>query len=156
MAKHKTKPYLGTWSNQIQTDDAGSVGNYVDALMYYRPRGFSKLAREGKRAMIRLYAGEAIDDVLGPTWFGDCEFLLTEWARRVERHGYVFFGPHSGDIGFYIDHESARADSDLLLNAGDSVPKGFTGQVFFVNDHGNCTCEIYSRGRKNRELFSIV
>ena len=35
-------------------------------------------------------------------------------------------------------------------------PRGFSGLVVDVTDHVNMTASMFSRGRKTRELFSIV
>ena len=65
--------------------------------------------------------------------------LLTTWARRIERHDYIAFGPfeHSGNVGFYYCVDSAMEDAVICIAAGDAPLKGVTGMVVSVNDHGN-------------------
>jgi hypothetical protein len=145
----KKQPVLGPAFDQDQTDADGRVENYISELQYYRPRGFSKLVREGMTQATR-------DDP--DAWMTACEDLLTEWARRVTRNDYIYFGSFemSGDVGFQINVDCACDDADLRVNDLSEIPRGFSGLVVKTNDHGNVTGHIFSRGRKIRELFAVV
>jgi hypothetical protein len=156
------KPVTGEAFDSDQMNEPERIEAYISELEYYRPRGFSKLVKEGRRIAADMRSDDAAryadSAEHGDSWKDDVESLLTEWARRAARHDYIHFGPLSecGSVGFWIDAESARSDADIDLPAGDSVPRGFSGLAFFVTDHGNAHAAVYSRGRKCRELFSIV
>jgi hypothetical protein len=163
MAKHSSRkrfPIIGEAFDAHQMNDAGRLNSYAIELEHYRPRGFSALARSMRAMSDRFDADNArADDAeLMDSMIDDAESLLTEWARRVARHDYIWFGPFadSGSVGFNVDTESAREDADIVLDAGESVPRGFSGLAFFVNDHGNACAQTYSRGRMCRELFDVV
>jgi hypothetical protein len=76
---------------------------------------------------------------------------------------YFYFGAHPGDgadYGFWLS-ESFREDFDGLIvddswrGRQDEIPKGYTGEVLRISDHGNMTLLAYSRGR-SREVWGIV
>ena len=71
---------------------------------------------------------------------------------------YFYFGAHPGDgsdYGFWLS-ESFQDDFDgLKINDTSEVPKGFSGDVLLVNDHGNMTLYSYSHGR-SRIVWEIV
>lgn len=71
---------------------------------------------------------------------------------------YFYFGAHPGDgadYGFWLS-EGFKDDFDgLKVSDTSEVPKGYTGEVLHVNDHGNMTLYAYSRGRA-REIWAIV
>ena len=148
-------PILGSAFDPDQMNDIERVQAYVDELRYYRPRGFGKLAREGEEFIQGSHIGAGAD--FHNEWFNDCDALLTDWARRVERHDYISFGPFDpgGAVGFYVSAESAREEADLIVDDLSEVPRGFTGLVVGVTDHGNVYAYRYSRG-KSRELFAVV
>lgn len=149
------RPILGCAFDPDQMNDLEQIQAYVDELRYYRPHGFGKLAREGEEFIRGAEMDAGVDYY--SEWMSDCDSLLTEWARRVERHDYISFGPfdHGGAVGFYIDVESARDEADLIVDDLSEVPRGFTGLIVVVNDHGNVSAHRYSRG-KSRGLFAVV
>ena len=71
---------------------------------------------------------------------------------------YAYFGAHTGDgsdYGFWLS-ESFESDFDgLKVESTSDVPKGYSGEVAQVSDHGNVTLYAYSRGR-SREVWSLV
>jgi|SRR5215469_6658843 len=71
---------------------------------------------------------------------------------------YFYFGAHPGDGADYGYWLSENFDDDfdgLKVDDLAGVPKGFSGEVLVVNDHGNMSLYAYSRGR-GREIWSIV
>jgi len=156
MRKAKRRPVVGCAFDPDQRNEIGNIEAYISELEFYRPRGFSKLKKEGER-YVALLDRERFDDVYSSEWMQECDHLLTEWARRVERHDYIGFGPfeHGGAVGFYNHVEGAFEDADLKVDDTGEVPRGFTGLVCRVSDHGNVTVYRCSRGRF-RELFSVV
>jgi hypothetical protein len=155
-------PVIGPAFASDFTNDAGRASSYASELRYYRPRGFSKLAAELDALSRRLDTDKARPNDADALFeaMDEADTLLTEYARRVLKHDYVWFGmrDYSGDgsVGFWYDIDHALDDADLQVNAGDSVPTGFSGMVAFVTDHGNVTIQNFSRGRMTRELFSVV
>lgn len=156
------KPIIGPAFASDFRDDSGRASAYASELRYYRPRGFSRIARELDAIANRLNADRAKPDDADRLFdaMEQADSLLTAWARRILRHDYVWFGladwSGDGSVGFWIETDSALEDADLRLDAGDSVPTGFSGIAAFVTDHGNVTLQSFSRGRMTRELFSVV
>lgn len=158
--KPSRKPLIGSAFNADMTNEYGRVSSYLREIEYYRPRGFSKLRKEGLRVL-----REAFDDINGAddidAFKGAVEDMLTEWARRVEGHDYIHFGPaeHSGDVGFWIDADEAIADADHVENDCDRdsepEPDGFRGLLVRISDHGNVSAYRVT-SRKRIELFSVV
>jgi len=75
---------------------------------------------------------------------------------------YCYFGAHEGDgadYGFWpsIDslEDGVRYGEVLRVNDLNDMPKGYTGTLMEVNDHGNVTLYRCSRGRK-RVIWSCV
>lgn len=147
----KRKPIIGCAFDPDQRNERGRVEAYIGELEYYRPRGFAGLRNEGARL------NKTDDWEWSNEWMTDCDNLLTEWARRELRHDFISFGPfeHGGAVGFYILTDNAIEEADLKVNDTSEVPRGFSGLVVHVNDHGNVTGYQYSRG-KSRELFAVV
>lgn len=154
------KPIIGEAFDGDQTNEAGRCYGYATELRYYRPRGFSALSRELETIAGRMERGAEREDdgQTASEIMNAADELLTEWARRKLRHDFVTFGPapESGSVGFWIDVDSALADADLEIEAGAELPRGFSGLVVEITDHGNVTAANYSRGRRTRELFAVV
>ena len=150
------RPILGCAFDPDQMNDLEQIQAYVDELRYYRPHGFGKLAREGEEFIRGAEMDAGVDYY--SEWMSDCDSLLTEWAQRVARNQYLIFGPfeHGGAVGFYVNTDGALEDCDLQVADLSDIPRGFSGMVCEVNDHGNVTAMTFSRGRKCRELFSVV
>lgn len=148
----KRKPVIGCAFDPDQMNEREGVASYIGELEYYRPRGFSKLRNEGNKLL-----SPANDLEWASEWMTDCDTLLTEWARRVERHDFICYGPfeHGGAVGFYIVTDNAIEEADLKVDDTGQVPRGFSGLVIQISDHGNVTAYQYSRG-KSRELFAVV
>ena len=95
---------------------------------------------------------DAGDD--SPYWRSeDASFDLEELFDILGNHSlpYFSFGSHPGDgaaYGWWLD-ESFPDDCFDGLKVSDTseVPRGYTGEVLHVNDHGNCTLYTANRGR---------
>jgi hypothetical protein len=71
---------------------------------------------------------------------------------------YFYFGTHSGDgsdFGYWLPECFPEDFDGLKVSDTSEVPRGYSGEVLFVNDHGNMTLYAYSRGR-GREVWAIV
>lgn len=156
----RRKPIIGEAFDSHQMNDADRIASYVRELRYYRPRGFAALAKEGDALVAELESDDCSADAADrmDAWTDNVEAMLTEWARATLRHQYVYFGTveNWGSVGFFYEAECALEDCDIRLEAGDSVPRGFSGMAAFVTDHGNVTIQTYSRGRMTREILSVV
>lgn len=151
MKNRTRKPILGPAFDADQTNDSGRVSSYISELRYYGPRRFAGLINEGENMLTN-------DDLSDwQEWANECDMALSEWAQHSTRCIYWCFGPfpHSGDIGFYMDVESACEDADLQVSDLCEVPTGFSGLLVNVNDHGNVTAYNAARGRLY-ELFAVV
>lgn len=160
MKNRQRMPVIGSAFDSDFRNDAGRCTGYADGLRYYRPRGFSRLARELEAIAARIEAdkarpddGQAMSEAMD-----EADDILTQWARTRAGHGYIYFGhaPDASCVGFWADIENAQEDADLTLGAGDTVPRGFSGLAVFVTDHGNVSAATFSRGRKTRTLFEVV
>lgn len=160
MSKRNRLPIIGEAFDSHQMNDAERILAYVRELEFYRPRGFANLAKEGDSIAQEILSDDCSPDAAESmdSWIDDVESMLTEWARRKLRNDYIYFGTVEcwGSVGFFHSVESAMEDCDLKLDAGDSVPRGFSGMAAFVSDHGNVTIQTFSRGRKCREILSVV
>lgn len=71
---------------------------------------------------------------------------------------YMYFGSHPGDgsdYGFWLAEYFEDEFDGLKVNDISQVPRGYTGEVLHVNDHGNVTLYAYSRGR-GWEVWTFV
>jgi hypothetical protein len=88
---------------------------------------------------------------------------------------YFYFGAHPGDgsdYGYWLSEgfdedfvnvtanyargaKASEFPDQIKVNDTSEVPRGYTGEVLHVNDHGNCTLYAYNRGR-SREIWAIV
>lgn len=131
-------------------------------LEYYRPRGFSKLARELRRYAAAMRRGD--DEDTGQMAYEAsveaCD-MLTEWARRKVGHDYIVYDWRDNMVGFSWSVEAAIEEADWTLQCdgwqthGEEPPRGASGLLVEINDHGNVTVTRLSRG-KRRELFAVV
>lgn len=167
MNKKSRKPIAGVAFETEQANLSGNVALYLRELDYYGARRFAALIKEGRDIesdLERIDAGKnskhytAGVDVYQAAhkWMDDCDDSLSDYARAVMRHDYIYFGVENGAAGFFYAVDSALEDCDIRLDAGDSVPRGFSGMAAFVTDHGNIAVCCYSRGRMTREIFDLV
>lgn len=73
---------------------------------------------------------------------------------------YFYFGAHQGDgadYGYWLSEswEDSIPDGALKVSDTSEIPRGYTGEVFLVNDHGNLTLFKVVRGRKY-EVWGVV
>lgn len=96
-----------------------------------------------------------------PYWESEtASFDLEQLFEILDTHSlpYFSFGAHPGDgadYGWWLC-ESFQEDFDgLKVSDTSEVPRGYTGEVLHVNDHGNMTLYSVSRGRM-REVWGVV
>lgn len=71
---------------------------------------------------------------------------------------YFYFGGHPGngaDYGFWLSEDFLEEFDGLKVSDLADVPRGHSGEVVVVNDHGNMSLYSYSRG-KSKEIWSVV
>lgn len=103
------------------------------------------------RALLKECESYTPDDA--PDIVNDLFDALQEFAPP-----YFYFGAHPGDgsdYGFWM-YEDMQSDFDgLQVSDASEVPRGYSGEVLHVNDHGNMTLYRYVRGR-SYEIWGIV
>jgi len=83
----------------------------------------------------------------------DCFNLLNEIAPP-----YFYFGSHPGDgadFGFWLSDGFDMDFDGLKVSDLSEIPKGYTGEILHINDHGNMSLYYASRGRL-REIWAVV
>jgi hypothetical protein len=88
------------------------------------------------------------------------DFDLEELFSVLNAHSlpYFSFGSHEGDgadYGWWLPSSFDEDFDGLRVSDTSEVPRGYTGEVLHVNDHGNITLYSYSRGR-SREVWGVV
>lgn len=86
-------------------------------------------------------------------------FDLEELMSILDAHSlpYFYFGANEGDgadYGWWLGNIEDAFDG-LKVNDTSEVPRGFTGEVLLVNDHGNMTLYSANRGRLH-EVWGVV
>lgn len=155
---------------------------FVSELESQRPlqRQHRKLVREIKRRMAQDYIANNesdYDGACGDGWSSDdAQYDLEALFDALNEYclPYFYFGAHPGDgsdYGYWLSEDFAEEFADASTNFAKAdgaqlpenikvndladVPKGFTGEVLQVNDHGNCSLYAYAHGR-GREVWAVV
>ena len=71
---------------------------------------------------------------------------------------YFYFGSHPGDssdYGFWLSDEIEYEFDGLQIDDVNDIPEDYTGEILYINDHGNTTL-FYSDNGKLKEVWSIV
>lgn len=151
--RKRSKPSVG----QIGSISSGTLNptDLFSAYLWEAER--LKLTRE-ERNVVRKNAARRLSG--DEPDFDECLAAdIEELAAILEAHSPegCYFGAAEGDgadIGWWPAWDSIEEDS---LKVGDlaEVPKGHTGNVLLVSDHGNAALYSYQRGR-GRELWALV
>jgi hypothetical protein len=99
-------------------------------------------------------------DVCGYWESETSSFDLEELFNILDAHSlpYFSFGSHPGDgadYGWWLPEGFDEDFDGLKVSDTSEVPKGYTGEVLHVNDHGNVSLYSYSRGR-SKEIWAVV
>lgn len=159
MVKRYKKQNIGSVSHATMRPE-DLIPSFIWELEHQTPtkRAHLKLIREIESRMLEENGSGENDE----SYFDseDCQYDLESLFDALDEYAppYFYFGAHPGDgsdYGFWLS-ESFQEDFDgLKVSDTSEVPKGFTGEVLHVSDHGNMTLYAYSRGR-SRELWGIV
>jgi hypothetical protein len=71
---------------------------------------------------------------------------------------YFYFGAHPGDgadYGYWLSEDMENSFDGLKVSDLSEIPTGYTGEVLYINDHGNLTLYNVVRGRCY-EIWSVV
>jgi hypothetical protein len=82
---------------------------------------------------------------------------LIDALNEYAPHGF-YFGSHPGDgadFGFWLEESFIEEFDGLKVSDTSEVPARYSGHVLLVNDHGNVSLYMYSRG-KAREIWAVV
>lgn len=91
----------------------------------------------------------------------DADFLLNEVLfDALQRFAppYAYFGSSEGDgsdYGYWLTSEIDDTFDGIKVNSTADVPADYSGEVLFVNDHGNMTLYIANNGELT-EIWSVV
>ena len=116
------------------------------------------MTKDDKAFLVEISSHQLVDNYYDSE---DAEYDLEDLASRLDKHcpPYCYFGANEGDGSDYGCWLSMDAIQDGLksgeLMLYDKMPKGYTGYVVDINDHGNVTLYKATRGRM-REIWSIV
>jgi hypothetical protein len=88
------------------------------------------------------------------------QFDLEELTAILEDNApaYGYFGTLDGDgadFGFWLSEDWQECFDGLTVSDTSEIPKGYTGEVLHINDHGNCTLYVATR-RGLREVWAVV
>lgn len=158
MSRRKSpRPIIGCAFDPEQNNTQENFRAIAGELRYYRPRGSSDLARELERYAAEIESGDTSRDwaQIGLEAEDEAFRLLSAMAEQRAPGAYLIYDRDGGFCGFRVALESFEEDADLSVSDLSEVPRGFSGLVRLVNDHGNVSGYRYSRGR-SRELFAVV
>lgn len=143
---------VGVVADQTTSDDE-AIDAALDELEYLY---------QGRRmpAAVRKLVGEAerFDPESEEAEYGD--EIVNDLISAINDIGsidYLSFGFHPDDpgtLGWWPDLDGAKEEA-LAVDDLSEVPRGYSGLVLEVNDHGNATLYSSVRGRR-RELWSVV
>ena len=145
---------IGTVSHGTMREE-DLIPEFTDTLEYYAKQNNRKdhlaIVEEirGRMDNDDYYQSDDASWDLNETLFD----ALNEYAMP-----YFYFGSHLGDgsdYGYWLSEGFEEEFDGLKVSDLNDVPKGYTGELLEVNDHGNMTLYKVVRGRKY-EVWAIV
>ena len=93
-------------------------------------------------------------------WQEDAGYYLEDLFNILDAHSlpYFYFGAHPGDgadYGWWLSEDWQDSFDGLTVSDTAEIPKGHTGEVLHISDHGNPTLYSCVHGRM-REVWSLV
>lgn len=148
--KNRKQVHIGSVSTgTLVTDDL--ISSFMWELKHdesFSRRRYAQLEKE--LAELEAHEDEdGLDEFLNDTLFDAMQNLAP---------AYFYFGAHPGDgadFGFWLEEYFEQEFDGLRVADLAEVPKGHSGEVLLVNDHGNMSLYAFSRGR-SREIWAIV
>jgi hypothetical protein len=141
---------------------------FIDCLKDQKPNHHRKLIREIES---RMYADNCptCGQWHDPEFDGDCREDSERYASYFDSESaqydlneslfdalneycppYFYFGSHPGDgsdYGFWLDENWEDSSDGIKVSDSSEIPKGYTGEVAIVSDHGNVSLYRCSRGK---------
>jgi hypothetical protein len=148
-------------SGTLLTEDL--LSSFSWELNYLMGKQSTRFPRKDMRRMIRA-ANKTIESE-------ECDSKEAGWLLEEIQDAlgsfappYAYFGANEGDgscFGFWIgdieDIEQSVLDGGgLVVDAGDGTPRGFTGEVLSVTDHGNVSLYVVNSRGKWREIWGVA
>lgn len=127
----------------------------------------SRMKREENHDACKYLGNDAWDCGHIDQAAGECDCHACDRSMDVEEltdilnnHAlpYFYFGAHPGDgadFGYWLSEDFENEFDGLKVSDTSEVPRGYTGEVLHVSDHGNMTLYSASRGRLH-EIWAIV
>jgi len=140
-------------SGTMRTEDL--IPAFLDALDSFK---LSRNERNAVRAISKKARNSHRNNYYNLTETADADLDELFDILNNQAPAGVYFGGHAGDCadyGFWIDVEFETNFDGLKVSDLAEVPKGHSGEVLHVNDHGNMTLYAYRRGRA-KEIWSVV
>lgn len=158
-------PYIGEIFNPEHMDIGEAFDRLADVLEEYRPRGFGALRNDLRRGANAYAADNQTDETADVIQVAhdaatEAENLLSDMAQSRTRNPYIYFAWDGDFCGFRINVDSAIEDADWIQydsprGRWDDVPRGASGLLIQVSDHGNVSAYRVARGREY-EIFAVV
>lgn len=133
---------------------------FIAELRWQKPckREHRKLCREIEQRMLKENGTGEDDEAYFES--EDASFDLESLFDALDSYTmpYFYFGAHPGDgsdYGYWLTDDFEHCFDGLKVSDLADVPKGYTGELLLVNDHGNITLYNVSRGRRH-EVWSLV
>lgn len=116
-----------------------------------------RLTKDERKTVSRINRESDVDGYFESE---ECEYDLEQLYSILDNHSlpYFYFGAHPGDgadFGWWLSETITEDFDGLKVNDTSEVPRGFTGEVLHVNDHGNLTLYSAYRGRLH-EVWAVV
>lgn len=162
MNKRHRKLNIGSVSHATMRPE-DLIPSFIWELKSQTPtrRKHLKLIREIESNIGRYDGEKSADSVEFYYQSDECTEHLQELFEALDEYAppYFYFGSHPGDgsdYGFWLA-ENFQDDFDGLKVDGISeVPRGYTGECLIVNDHGNMSLYVFTRGRITRTCWDLV
>jgi hypothetical protein len=128
----------------------------LDSLLRSQPRSFKRAPYRAKirEAYAALRAMETGAEHYADEVVQDLADALSDFAPP-----YGYFGASEGDgsdFGFWLSSYSLEDFDGLRVSDTSEVPRGYSGEVLHVNDHGNVSLYVATPRGRLREVWAVV
>jgi len=157
--RKRQRPFYGSG---IVSENPADLSELFTDLLYACKR--LHLTREERKQVRKIDASRVEDNIPQSELDAILESDIAELETILESHArpYFYFSSFKTErncdgLGFDYGYMLGELyNSDALRVADTSeVPRRYTGEVLYVNDHGNMTLYACSRGRM-REVWAVV
>jgi hypothetical protein len=151
MKKQFNKAIIGTISHCTMREE-DLIESFIDELerLNNNKHTYKSIINEGKKIIKKgEYDTEYTSEYLNETLWN----ALDELALP-----YTYFGSNEGDgsdFGFWPYNDIENDFEGLKVSDLSEVPEKYTGEVLYVNDHGNTSLYNCKKGNL-KEIWSIV